>query len=44
LKVSIALAMVGEEIRDSSASTWGSSGVMRPPLVGVRASRPRLSD
>ena len=38
LKVSIALAMVGEEMRDSSVSTWGSSAVMRPPLsVCVRA-------
>src|SRR5262249_28986342 len=32
LKVSIALATVGDEMRESSASTWGSCAVMRPPL------------
>src|SRR5262245_21067340 len=33
LKVSIALATVGEEMRESSVSTCGSRTVMRPPFV-----------
>src|SRR5262249_52358332 len=38
LNVSMALAIVGEEIFRSSSSTFGSIGVMSPP-VGSRARR-----
>src|SRR5262245_2912234 len=42
LNVSMALAMVGDEIFDSSVSTWESSAVMRPPLSVSGAGSDRL--